>query len=114
MSILIKGMEMPTNGDFVELLIWSDGHVTKTGDSYRAENGRAYYKPCDWEYFYAVGVSPHGRLIDADVLKEKQQADADLFKGSTDYGEKCRRDEALNAVANIVNAPTIIEAEADE
>lgn len=61
-----------------------------------------------------VELLDHGDLIDRDVLKEIQQAHADLFKGSTDYGEKCRRDEALNAVANIVNAPTIIEAEAAE
>lgn len=59
-------------------------------------------------------VPPHGRLIDADELKDVQQADADFFKGSSDYGEKCRYDEAINAVANIVNAPTIIPAEEGE
>lgn len=62
----------------------------------------------------AVSVPPHGRLIDADALKAKQQEDADLFQGSTAYCDKCRRDEAMNAVANIVNAPTILEAEEDK
>ena len=57
-----------------------------------------------------VSKRPHGRLIDADALRAKQQEDADLFQGSTAYGDKCRRDEAMNAVANIVNAPTIIPA----
>lgn len=47
------------------------------------------------------------RLIDADALKVKQQEDADLFKGDDTLSGKSRRDEALNAVANIVNAPTI-------
>ena len=48
------------------------------------------------------------RLIDADALKIKQQEDADLFINAVSLVEKARRDEALNAVANIVNTPTII------
>ena len=47
------------------------------------------------------------RLIDADMLKVKQQKDADLFIGDDTLSGKSRRDEALNAVANIVNAPTV-------
>ena len=47
------------------------------------------------------------RLIDADMLKVKQQEDADLFIGDDTLSGKSRRDEALNAVANIVNAPTV-------
>lgn len=62
------------------------------------------------EFAEVEETPPHGRLIDADELKDVQQADADFFKGSSDYGEKCRYDEAINAVANIVNAPTIIPA----
>ena len=58
-----------------------------------------------------VPVPPHGRLIDADALKAKQQEDADLFVNAYTLMEKSRRDEALNAVANIVNAPTIIPAD---
>lgn len=47
------------------------------------------------------------RLVDADVLKAKQQEDADLFIGDNTLSGKSRRDEALNAVANIINAPTV-------
>ena len=47
------------------------------------------------------------RLVDADALKVKQQEDADLFINDSTISGKARRDEALNAVANIVNAPTI-------
>lgn len=47
------------------------------------------------------------RPIDADKLKAKQQEDADLFIGDDTLSGKSRRDEALNAVANIINAPTI-------
>lgn len=59
----------------------------------------------------AVPVPEHGRMIDADALKAKQQEDADLFINAVSLAEKSRRDEALNAVANIVNAPTIIPAD---
>lgn len=95
-------MEMPKDGAFVEVLIWSDGHVTQTGDSYFAENGRAYYQPCDWKYFSAVPIPPHGRLIDADALIKtaKQQ------KGHR-IGE-----ETYTMVEHFArHAPTIIPAE---
>jgi len=59
----------------------------------------------------SIRIPAHGRLIDADKLKAVQQKDADLFRNATTWGEKSRRDEALNAVANIVNAPTVIPAE---
>ena len=57
----------------------------------------------------------HGRLVDADVLKEKLQEHHDFFVNA--YGsfadmtfkEKARVDEIINCIAEVVNAPTIIE-----
>lgn len=98
MGVYIKGMEMPTEDEEIIVRIDSSGTVMTE-----------YALPISWAK--AVPVPPHRRLIDADALKDVQQADADFFKGSSDYGEKCRYDEAINAVANIVNAPTIIPAE---
>lgn len=62
-----------------------------------------------WEIIDAAEQSKRCtmRLIDANKLKAKQQADADLFIGDDTLSGKLRRDEALNAVANIVNAPTV-------
>lgn len=122
MSVLIKGMEMPTrcsacpmlegesygglchaankwldDDEFWTWFVYPDGDVDES-------------KPCNCPL---VPVPPHGRLIDADALKAKQQEDADLFINAYTLMEKSRRDEALNAVANIVNAPTIIEAESE-
>lgn len=59
MSILIKGMEMPTEqyGKMV-ITLYPNGHVAE----YVGDIGRV------WE---AVSVPPHGRLIDADALAEK-------------------------------------------
>ena len=96
MSILIKGMKMPKNCD-----------VCFMHDSceYSMPVGKRLSE-CP-----LIELPPHGRLIDADELIAKQQEDADLFINPYTLMEKSRRDEALNAVANIVNAPTILEAE---
>ena len=104
---------MPKEG-FVEILIRDDGTVQQTGQSYRID-GTDYYTPYVGEMpvmYEAVPIPAHGRLIDADELRDVQQKDADLFRHATTLAEKSRRDEALNAVANIVNAQTVIEAEA--
>ena len=108
MNILIKGMEMPKPGRYEAVIIVLDKSTAEIAIS-PAEDDIGY-----WKEYPLVPVPPHGRLIDADALKDVQQADADFFKGSSDYGEKCRYDEAINAVANIVNAPTIIPAEEGE
>ena len=85
MSILIKGMEMPKDGAFVGVLIWSDGRVTKRGDSYLAEDGKHYYRPCVGECFSAIPVPDHGRLVDADAFHNRLVAgvckDCDRRKG---------------------------------
>ena len=96
MGVYIKGMEMPFVGSVKTIAIYPDGTVRT-----RRQDPLPYT---------AVPVHPHGRLIDADKLKAKQQEDADLFINAVSLAEKSRRDEALNAVANIVNAPTIIPA----
>ena len=53
MSILIRGMEMPTEG-YRSYNIYADGRV------------ETYYG--DKRVSVAVNVPPHGRLIDADAL----------------------------------------------
>ena len=99
MSILINGMEMPKEG-FVEILICDDGTVQQTGQSYRV-NGNDCYMPYVGEMpkmFTAVHVQPHGRLVDADVLKKKRHWTDDFYE--TEYVE----------VEDIDAAPTIIPA----
>ena len=110
MSILIKGMEMPTRCAECWLMDGEDSWCTACrgrhlGPEYRyGIKDRPGWCPL-------VPVPPHGRLGDLAELKAKQQEDADLFINAVSLVEKSRRDEALNAVANIVNAPTIIPAE---
>ena len=115
MGVYIKGMEMPTSCDKCRFFAWS----RRVGQHCAVASDITFHATIDgMDVAYErngncplVPVPPHGDLIDRDALKDVQQADADLFKGSSAYGEKFRRDEALNAVANIVNAPTIIPAE---
>lgn len=45
-------------------------------------------------------------LIDRSALVLKQKAHADLFAGSTVHDDIVRRDEAMMALAEIINAPS--------
>lgn len=115
MSVLIRGMEMPTNCLSCPL----QGGTADCRLTQKTYNWGLTERPSDCPL---IPVPEHGRLIDADVLQAKQQEDADLFIDSNSLEDadlfvdsysltdKIRRDEALNAVANIVNAPTIIPA----
>lgn len=119
MSVYIKGMEMPKNCLFCPMSHWNKldqltGCEIIPGKKHIPESDADFWEHDRPDWCPLVEVPPHGRLIDADAMKNKQQKDADLFKGSSVYGDKVRYDEAVNAVANIVNAPTIIPAEREE
>ena len=61
-------MEMPkVEDEFVEVLIFGDGKVIKTGKSWRCkEDGKCYYESLTpEEFFHAAEISEsHGDLID--------------------------------------------------
>ena len=61
MGVLIEGMEMPLPGTFNIVCIYSDGqvHMPSWGKGMTQTNG-----------VKAIPVPPHGRLIDADALRE--------------------------------------------
>lgn len=100
MSILIKGMEMPTSRGEYGLLLYvdSDGTATVEGSYFRFEG----------EPFEAVPVPPHGRLIDADAkIKILKKCAADP---ENDMARVC-----YNYAAALLDAcPTIIPAEEGE
>lgn len=93
MGIYIKGMEMPTGIEM--LVVFSDGTVHKCLPGMReyVEKG------------IAVSVPPHGRLIDADVLKDKEI----IF--NYDEWDDIFDDGLLFVMEQVDNAPTIIPAE---
>ena len=98
-DILIKNMEIPKDSKYVDVRIFRDGTATTS----TAEE--PFYKKMD-----VVEVpTPHGRLIDADALKE-QWLNAEKTIGA---------EKVLNlplecfisygCVYDLDNAPTIIE-----
>lgn len=108
MSILIKGMEMPTScddcplaGDFKCNLMPSIPALCKEYDI-AVQNGKCLNN-CP-----LVEIPPHGRLIDADVLMENEETIS--FKDEWHMTVT----EAFVSVKNIADAPTIIEAEEGE
>lgn len=90
MSIILKGIDMPKEGEYIPMRIYGNGHIWVNG----AYKGVAIQIP-----------TPHGRLIDGDELKEKRET-------------MCWKDEYYMAhesefvdTRHIDNAPTILEAE---
>lgn len=54
MGIIIEGMEMPKPLDkYVEVVIFGDGKVLQTGESWKdPENGKSYYTTLKEEKFF--------------------------------------------------------------
>ena len=73
MSILIKGIEMPTKENIV-ILIRPNGDVWMIGDMPNEDTHLVKAQ--------AVPVQPHGRLIDVDVFIEKCEEMADKEDGN--------------------------------
>ena len=111
MGVYIKGMEMPTDHP-LWIVVHSDGTVEA--------NEVSASRPVGWQTLRnaAVPVPPHGRLIDADALAEVFR-DFIAMYDSCPFSQlaptdKARRDELQAALAEVINAPTIIEAEEGE
>lgn len=101
MAILIKGMDMPTlrdNSSVKMELRKLNGIITigiMTGGYSCSEQ---------WEYYPVVEVKePHGRLIDADFMKEL---------GAKCIAKRCD-DGVLLALGRIDDLPTVVEAEGE-
>lgn len=93
MSIIIKGIEMPTSC-FDTVLLCNDGRVFM-------------YKNGGWvNSGTAVPVQPHGRLIDVDALEQDAQKRLLMCNKNDDLFQKPY--EIMRAIAL---APTIIPAE---
>jgi len=116
MSILIKGMEMPTSCGYCPLK-----YRTMEGDEcmFNARSTEYQKRPDDCPL---ILVPPHGRLIDADALRQsiKESIDechkwADEVEGGEMYA---RVSQSLGTFVEcslrVKAAPTIIQAEESE
>ncbi len=99
MSVLIKGMEMPKDGTYSIVHIYSDGHVSMPcwGKGMQIVSG-----------ITAVPVPPHGRLGDLDELHKEAVRRSEKAR-TYDSWYNCT-DRVISAF-DIEDAPTIIEAE---
>lgn len=101
-DILIKGMDMPIEGEAVALVLSKEnGIMMAEVDEYCG----AVYE--------AVPISPHGRLIDADELRaamyhEAFEKDSDMQRWDSGCWIRYKMFEKA-----IETAPTVIEASED-
>ena len=94
MSLFIKGMEIPKDGCLHMICIDADGTVSMDGRVYTA-----------------VPVPPHGRLVDADALKNSFYRTFDAIL-ETEFNYLAK---GLLFSAHILDdAPTVIPAERSE
>lgn len=102
MSILIKGMEMPETGTYVLSVDYTDKDKTIFTIAEHTHSGKIIIRYVG----EAVSVpTPHGRLIDADALLN---GNYNINMGGISIGRRRLNEN------DVEDAPTIIEAEAEE
>ena len=96
MSVLVKGMEMPKEGEYrMTLYVCSDGQAYIDVESL----------PVDEDRFEVIPVhTPHGRLIDASAMYDRFVADTHGLDGIYD---------ATDLPDMLADMPTIIPADND-
>ena len=99
MSILIKGMEMPKDGTYNIVHIYSDGRVSMPFWG----KGMQIVQDIN-----AIPVPPHGRLIDADELEKKFCSHCDDYMSGKD---ECK--EGCFDLKMIKSMPKVIPADKD-
>lgn len=103
MSILIKGMDMPKDGEMLCINIYPSGTVCINLD-----------RKCK-RVANAVPVPPHGRLIDADALDKAFTQSRWDDGGLSHWGDRknwCMFGDEVETLFN--SSPTIIPAEEGE
>ena len=109
MSVLIKGMKMPKCCIDCEFMSWSNIRqrdiCDKTGEAIRTAE---HWEKRDILCPLVEIPTPHGRLIDADELREKMIKEADTY---IPYVQERERHGYHNCELLVDDAPTVIERE---
>ena len=113
MSILIKGMKMPTTCEECDFCHWSNLHQTgicdRCGDEPVCPDYGTDYKRTRARFCPLIGLpEKHGRLIDESTVLEMIRKSMCIKDLSFLYNAE------KSVVNQIYHAPTIIEAEEDE
>lgn len=107
MSVLIRGMEMPTNCGKCKLFDRSHAIGLFAPLGWCRVNGKEIFLLSEKADFCPLApVPPHGRLIDADALKHSLCVECEL------YPSKCLKGDCdWDCIWHIDHAPTVIPAE---
>ena len=114
MGVYIKGMDLTEIEKLVltknvqMIFSWTSNMKLTAKTRIESDSGIVSYSK---EFDVVEVPEPHGRLIDADKLYSVIKRHHDLFNGATIASDKARRDENLQVMCDIVDAPTVIEAE---
>lgn len=104
MSLILKGIDLPRNGDCHHITIYDNG------DTYMTTSNRLY--ETDRKDVEVVEIpTPHGRLIDADKLKMECYNTMEELVESTTMNISAEALSLLCGFTMIGEAPTILEAE---
>lgn len=98
MSVIIRGMKMPTERAWVDVRIFRDGTAIVTEERARRINRQA------------IELPPHGDLIDRDAFMKKD-VPVNGYWDENDGRFHCYPPTYMQAVDDIRAAPTIIPAE---
>lgn len=91
MSLILKGIDMPKENDYINISIYKDGSIYE-----QDENGGSYFKTGH----KAIQIPKGARLIDANKL-ELRRCDDSASRATFDYVDEW----------DLEDAPTILESE---
>lgn len=124
MSVLIKGMEMPTTCEECDFCHWSNLHQTGICDRYGDEpvcpdHGTDYRKTRARFCPLIELPEKHGRLVDADALIDGYRHmgyDPNEHPEESYMEGWCKGFNSAvdHCMGHVIHTPTIIEAEGDE
>ena len=102
--IVIKGMDRPANCEECKL---------KHMGICVPNTGRKFDKGYDGDWCPIAGEIPekHGRLINADALMTKLESHRDFWADGVGIASKAEKLAFIEAMREVRNAPTILEAE---
>lgn len=106
MSVLIRGMDMPTDGSRITITIYSNGDCDEPNWQWDSTHLQGVQ---------AVPLPPHGRLIDADELikDECNHCDGECEIVDCDC-LGCKNNCRCDFIKGVLEMPTIVEAEEGE
>lgn len=105
MSILIKGIDLPRNGDCHHITIYDNGNTYITTSNVLYETDRKDVEVVEIP-------TPHGRIVDLEKLKEEFAMKKNICKECDSFKECDNKTYSKSEICEkFIWVPTILEAE---